>query len=179
VHSTWAHAYAHAHTYAHTHAHTHARTHTHTHTHTHTRKLQVAKIGNPPVEDQKHVSEKAKTFLAGAAQLSVPVRLSVSLSRLGAARVPVPRDTRADAHTRTRHQTRADAPEWPAIPHEQALMRPSARAHSARAHSARAHSARAQARALGQARLCAYNAPQCTPLCKLREWGSGVGAHVR
>jgi hypothetical protein len=28
-------------------------------------KLQVAKIGNPPVEDQKHVSEKAKTFLAG------------------------------------------------------------------------------------------------------------------
>ena len=28
-------------------------------------KLQVAKIGNPPLEDQKHVSDKAKTFLAG------------------------------------------------------------------------------------------------------------------
>ena len=26
---------------------------------------QVAKIGNPAIEDQKHVSEKAKTFLAG------------------------------------------------------------------------------------------------------------------
>ena len=41
------------------------------HTHTGARKHQVAKIGNPPVEDQKHVSEKAKTFLAGKTLLPV------------------------------------------------------------------------------------------------------------
>jgi mitogen-activated protein kinase 1/3 len=35
-------------------------------------KLQVAKIGNPPVEDQKHVSEKAKTFLAGFTKVPNP-----------------------------------------------------------------------------------------------------------
>mmetsp|Transcript_32771 Transcript_32771/g.103686 ORF Transcript_32771/g.103686 Transcript_32771/m.103686 type:complete len:366 (-) Transcript_32771:161-1258(-) len=28
-------------------------------------KRQIAKIGNPPIEDQQHVSEKAKNFLAG------------------------------------------------------------------------------------------------------------------
>jgi hypothetical protein len=33
-------------------------------------KLQVAKIGNPPLEDQKHVSEKAKAFLAGFSKVS-------------------------------------------------------------------------------------------------------------
>jgi len=33
-------------------------------------KLQVAKIGNPKKEDQDHVSEKAKTFLAGFPKVS-------------------------------------------------------------------------------------------------------------
>jgi len=56
------------------------------------RKHQVAKIGNPPVEDQKHLSEKAKTFLAGAARLS-PTR-----SRLATLRVPLPCDTPAPAY---------------------------------------------------------------------------------
>lgn len=35
-------------------------------------KLQVAKIGNPPLEDQKHVSEKAKAFLAGFSKVNAP-----------------------------------------------------------------------------------------------------------
>ncbi len=38
---------------------------------------QVAFIGNPPVEDQKHVSEKAKTFLAGFTKVENPGRKTV------------------------------------------------------------------------------------------------------